>query len=381
MPHDAKTPTKPVLLLTGATGQIGRQVLRAWLQAGHRVVITLRNPSLQWPALCQWLSQQGVPTDGVEWVATDFALPDFGWTPQAQTLLNSVTCVVHLAAMWGWQLPWPSANEVNVQGTLRLHAWATRQHIEGPFVGVCGYMSQVPGHLHSMGLLDSHVDWAAAAKKWGAYEVSKVRAYLALSPTQRKPDELPVTWIHPATVIGDASLPDVPEQSAIVGILRSIQRGLLRLVPGAPDAVVPWVTGHYVAQYVVALLLSQEQGNALSEHLLLDPASPAFRASVNVMAAAMDGPQARGHLPKWVMRGVLKVPGLAGLMDTSAESLNFIVSTAPDSAATVQWGLRHGVAHPDVLASLDSTARHWLKVQRLAAQITKARPGPPLFRR
>ncbi len=367
MPHYANTPTNPVLLLTGATGQIGRQVLRAWLQTGHRVVITLRNPELQWPTLCQWLSQQGVPTDGVGWVATDFVLPDFGWTPEAQNLLRSVTCVVHLAAMWGWQLPWPTANEVNVQGTLRLHAWATRQGIEGPFVGVCGYMSQVPGHLDSMGLRDSHVNWAAAAKKWGAYEVSKVRAYLELSPSQRKPGELPVTWIHPATVIGDASLPDVPQQSAVVGILRSIQRGLLRLAPGSPAAVVPWVTGHYVARYVVALLLSQD--NALSEHLLLDPASPTFRASVNVMSAAIGGPLAMGHLPKWVMRGVLKVPGVAGLMDTSAESLNFIVSTVPDPAAALQWGLRHGVAHPDVRASLDVTARHWLKMQRLAAVI------------
>ena len=362
MPNHINTPSQPVLLLTGATGQIGRQVLRAWLQTGHRVVITLRDPGRQWPTLRQWLTQQGVATEGVDCVATDFALADFGWTPQARGLLQCVTCVVHLAAMWGWHLRWPAANEVNVQGTVRLHAWAAGQGMAGPFVGVCGFMSQVPGQLDSMGLRDPHVDWASAAKKWGAYEVSKLRVYLALHPSQCKPGALPVTWIHPAGVIGDASLPEVPAQSAVAGILRAIQRGRLRLVPGSPAAVVPWVTGQYVARYVLALLLTSD--DVASDHLLLDPASPSLRTCVNLMARAMGAPSAVGHLPKWVMRGLLKIPGVAGLMGSSAESLNFSVSALPDPADSVQWGLRQGIAHPDVLASLDLTARHWLATQR-----------------
>jgi dihydroflavonol-4-reductase len=363
MPPHTTSSAPPVLLLSGATGQIGRQVLRAWLHTGHRVVITLRDPARQWPVLRQWLTQQGAPTAGVECVATDFALPDLGWGAQTPSQLRSVTCVVHLAALWGWQLRWSDANEVNVQGTVRLHAWATQQGITGPFVGVCGFLSQVPGHVDSMGLRHPQVDWAAAARKWGAYEVSKVRAYLTLHPSRRQPGALPVTWVHPATVIGDATMPEVPEQSAVVGILQAISKGVLRLVPGSPAHAVPWVTGQYVARYVVALLLSPD--DAMPEHLLMDPASPSLRTSVNLLSGAMGGPQAVGHLPKWLMSALLKLPGVSGLMGASAESLNFIVDTRPDPAASVRWGLRHGIAHPDVAQALASTARHWRQARQL----------------
>ncbi|MDD2810629.1 hypothetical protein, partial [Rhodoferax sp.] len=216
---------------------------------------------------------------------------------------------------------------------------------------------QVPGHLDSMGLRQPNVDWAYAAKKWGAYEISKLRAYLALSPSRRKEGDLPVTWIHPAVVIGDASLPDVPDQSAVAGILSSILRGLLRLVPGKPSDVVPWVTGQYVAAYVVALLLSSD--GEMLEHLLLDPHSPTFRTSVNLMSSAMGSPNALAHVPKWVMGRLLKLPGIPELLGTSAEALSFIVSAPPDPAASVNWGLRHGITHPDVMQSLGLTARHW----------------------
>jgi nucleoside-diphosphate-sugar epimerase len=357
MSQQNNMPQQPVLLLTGATGQIGRLILRAWLRTGKRVVITLRDPDRQWPTLQQWLHMQGVSTEGVQCVATDFSLPDFGWGAQAQYALISVTCVVHLAAMWGWQLSWPETNEVNVNGSLRLHSWASQRGIAGPFVAVCGFMSQVPGHLESIGLRQPEINWAYAAKKWGAYEISKLRAYLALSASQRKEGNLPVTWIHPAVVVGDASLPDVPDQSAVAGILNSILRGLLRLVPGRPSDITPWVTGQYVAAYVVAILLSSD--SETMEHLLLDPHSPSLRRSVNLMSSAMGGPRVLGHVPKWAMGSMLKLPWVPELFGTSAEALNFVVSTAPDPTASVNWGLRYGIKHPDVMQSLDLTARHW----------------------
>jgi hypothetical protein len=218
-----------------------------------------------------------------------------------------------------------------------------------------------------MGLRQPEVDWADAAKKWGAYEISKLRAYLALSPSQRKEGDLPVTWIHPAVVIGDASLPDVPDQSAVVGILNSILRGLLRLVPGRPSDTVPWVTGQYVAAYAVALLLSSDR--EMIDHLLLDPNSPSFRTSVNLMSSAMGGPRAVGHVPKWAMRCMLKLPWVPDLFGTSAEALSFIVSAPPNPAASVDWGLRHGITHPDVMQSLALMARHWQQ------KVLAARPG------
>jgi dihydroflavonol-4-reductase len=357
MDHDLSSLTQPVLLLTGATGQIGRLVLRAWLEAGHQVVLTLRDPARQWPQLEGWLQRQGVPTAQVSCVATDFAKADLGWDAQALAHLKAVTCVSHWAAMWGWSLPWRDAEAVNVQGTLRLHAWAVRQGVVGPFISACGFKSQIPGSLARLGLLEPDVDWAVAANRLGAYEVSKVRAYLSLQPEATRATGLPVTWVHPATVIGDAWVPDVPIQSAIVGIMQAVRGGRLRLVPGSSRHMVPWVTGQYVAHYVVALLIAQ--GAIASDHVLLDPASPTLRASVDVLADAMGAHKAFGHVPKSWLAWALCVPLVARWMGASAESLGFIVEAPPDPTASVRWGDSRGVHHPDVKLSLASTAKHW----------------------
>jgi nucleoside-diphosphate-sugar epimerase len=355
--HQHSSATPPVLLLTGATGQIGRLVLRAWLEAGHAAMLTLRDPDRQWPILSQWLQAQGVQTHRVDCVRTDFAKPDLGWDASALAELKRVTCVAHFAAMWGWNLPWHEAEAVNVQGSLRLYEWALAQGIHGPFLGVCGFKSQISGSLANLGLEGTDVNWADKARRLGAYEVSKICAYQSLQEQSLRNKCLPVTWVHPATVIADTWVTEVPSQSAIVGILQAIRGGRMRLVPGTSVDMVPWVTGRYVAQYVVALLMAEEP--IATEHVLLDPASPSLRASVDVMAQAMDAPKALGHVPKSWLAWVLIFPGVARWMGASVESLGFIVNTPPDAHAAVEWGQRHGVVHPNVLAALAVTARHW----------------------
>lgn len=355
--HLHSSSTSPVLLLTGATGQIGRLVLRAWLEAGHEVVLTLRAPDRQWPELKRWLQVQGAPTARVTCVCTDFGQPDLGWDAQAMAQLARVTCVAHWAAMWGWSLPWREAEAVNVRGTLRLYEWAVSRGIQGPFIGVCGFKSQIPGSLAELGMSGPDVDWVDAARRLGSYEASKVCAYQRLKAVQARAQSLPVTWVHPATVIGDDWVAEVPPQAAMTGILQAIRGGRMRLVPGSPAHMVPWVTGRYVAQYVVALLTAQDPVSA--EHVLLDPASPSLRASVAVLAKAMRGPQPLGHVPKSWLAWVLKWPWVSRSMGASAESLGFIVKVPPDAAASVRWGATHGVHHPDIRASLAETARFW----------------------
>lgn len=357
MPLQHAAPAQSVLLLTGATGQIGRPVLRTWLRQGNRVVVTLRAPHRQMPELMRWLTEQSTPTDGLTSVRTDFSVAGFGWGEQEKAQLRQVTCVAHLAAMWGWQLNWAEADQVNVQATMALHRWAAAAELPGPFLAVCGFMSQVPGHLERMGLLNPHVDWAAAAQRHGAYEVSKLKAYVALRQPHARSGGLPITWIHPATVIGDTTVPDVPLQSAVSGILLAIHRGLLRLAPGRRTDVVPWVTGNHVSEYVAALLAHPDP--SAQEHVLLDPASPCLRDAIDIMATAMGARRAIGNIPMPAMRKILSVPGVSRLLDTPPESLNFIVPAAPDAAASVAWGAQRGIVHPDVRQALALTAAEW----------------------
>ncbi|MEY4766547.1 MAG: hypothetical protein RI907_3220 [Pseudomonadota bacterium] len=356
------TAQPPVLLLTGATGQIGRRVLLAWCRQGHDVVLALRRPAQQWPALRDMLAAAGAPVDRVTCVQTDLAQPDLGWGATVPEALQRVTCVLHLGALWGWGLPWPLAERVNVQGALALHRWAERQCLPGAFVAVCGFMSQVPGQLRRLGWVAADgagrepVDVERAARRWGAYEVSKMLAYVALQ-AQAERSPVPVTWIHPATVIADAQGPEVPSQSAVAGILQALSRGLMAWVPGTAAHRVPWVTGDYVARYTVALLQAPPGG--LRDHVLMDPASPSLLASLRVMARALGVRGPWGHLPLGLMSALLALPGVGRALGTSAESLSFIVREVPDASPALAWGQGKGVHHPDVIEALACTARAW----------------------
>lgn len=345
------------MLLTGATGQIGRLVLCRWLKTGHKAVITLRKPERQWPRLRDWLESQDVSSARVDCVKTDFALADFGWDERARAGVCTATCVVHLAAMWGWGLDWAQADAVNVRASLRLHRWASDIGMHGPFICAGGFLTQVPGYLGRLALHERDVDWARAAKRWGTYEMTKFKSYLTMRPPHTRPKDMPITWIHPATVIGDARAPGIPDHAAIAGILRSIRRSMLRFVPGAATDLVPWVTGRYVSDYIVALLLSADDG--VTDHLLLDPHSPSLRDTVALMSKAIGKAEPIGHVPIGWMRGLLKLPVVPDLVGVSAESLNFIVTAAPDATASVRWGMRHDVMHPDIGESLVATAQHW----------------------
>ncbi len=347
------------LLLTGATGQIGQRVLSAWCRQGHATVLALRDPARQWPALCERLRGEGVPTDGVRCVRTDLALPDLGWNAEAQAVLQSVNRVMHLGAQWGWGLDWAMAERVNVQGSLALHRWAVARQLPGPFVAVCGFLSRVPGqlaHLQRLGLRGDGVGAEALAQRLGPYEVSKVLAYLALQAQHDALGVVPITWIHPAAVIADPACPQVPAQSAIAGILQMLSQGRMPWVPGSATHRVPWVTGDYVARYTVALL---EGPAAAADHVLLDPASPNLLDTARCLAQPLQVRAPMGHVPLSWFRALLSVPGVARLMGTSVESLSFIVDTLPDVSASLAWGEHHGVRHPDIHTALRCTAQAW----------------------
>lgn len=93
------------VLVTGATGLLGNNVVRYFLEQGHQVACAVRRPdpkSLAGLAVTQVLADLGQTQD---------------WSPH----LESVDAVVHCAARIhiGWTLV-PACHQINVEGTARL---------------------------------------------------------------------------------------------------------------------------------------------------------------------------------------------------------------------------------------------------------------------
>lgn len=353
------------VLLTGATGQVGRRVLLELVRQRHPVTVMLRRPLTQWPSLRAWLSAQGESQHDVQTVTGDLLMPHLGWAQEdvVPPWATDIVAVVHAAAVWGWRLDPLQAEQANVQASLTL--W--RQSAQWPqmrrFVMVVGYMSQHRQHMAELGLnLDTRpaakdVDWARVMRLSGAYEASKLRAYWLMREESLQLNR-PLTVIHPATVIGDEDAPEVPATSAIGQLLAQVAAGQMPLVPGSRHHRVPLVSVGYVARYVGALIESKEE-QGFHEHLLLDPATPDLLSVMRVLAHGLQVRAPWGRVPLSWVRAMSAWPALARVIGLEPESLGFIVRGSFDVSREAVWAQAQGVSHPDLDQSLRHTAAAW----------------------
>lgn len=355
------------VLLTGATGQVGRRVLLELVRQHWPVTVMLRHPQTQLPSLCDWLSEQGAPQYDVQAVSGDLLQPNLGWTAGVPVWAADIVAVVHSAAVWGWRLDPDQAEQANVQASLDI--W--RQSAQWPqirqFVMVVGYMSQHRSHMAALGLdlegrpSGQDVDWARVTRRSGVYEASKLRAYWLMREESIKLNRS-LTVIHPATVIGDMDLPEVPATSAIGQLLAQVAAGQMPLVPGSSDHRVPMVSVGYVARYVAALVESPE-GAGFNEHLLLDPATPDLLSVMRVLAKGLQVRAPWGRVPLPWVRLMTAWPALARLIGLEPESLGFIVKGAFDVSKEDACAARWGVEHPDLNRLLQRTGEVWRAAQ------------------
>ncbi|MBB4659170.1 NAD-dependent epimerase/dehydratase family protein [Parvularcula dongshanensis] len=206
---------RPVLALTGATGLVGRAVLRA--AAGRGVAVRALYRTRPGP-------------EGAEWVRGD--LSD---EAALRGLCDGATAVLHVAGATA-SLGDRGFHEVNVVGAARI-AEAARQAGAGRFV-----------------LVSSQ---AARAPALSAYARSK---RLGETAVRRAVGEMPVAVVRPPAVFG-------PGDEATEPLLAALRRGLLP-VPGGRGwrgrrfAAIP---ADALAEYLLDAAMQPSQPQALSE--------------------------------------------------------------------------------------------------------------------
>lgn len=103
------------ILITGATGFIGKYLCLTLLQQGHDVKALTRSKS-SLTQLTGFLEQQGVAMERFSTLEGDLEKPDLGLV----TLPSGIECIVHLAARFAWNLSEHEARHTNVTGSLRV---------------------------------------------------------------------------------------------------------------------------------------------------------------------------------------------------------------------------------------------------------------------
>jgi thioester reductase-like protein len=222
------------VLLTGATGFVGMEVLARYLERGEREVVTLvRAPSqaaaadrMQTLLFNLFGARASAYAGRVRAVAGELTAPRLGLDPgRYAELAERVTTVVHSAASVSFALPLEEARTINLDGTRRMLEFASLARTSG---GLDRY-----AHVSTAYVAGTHdgrfaeCDLELGQRFRNSYEQSKFEAEQLV----RSRPELPFTILRPSIIVGDRRSGWTAAFNVLYWPLRAFARGLFTDVP------------------------------------------------------------------------------------------------------------------------------------------------------
>ena len=244
------------MLITGATGFVGMELLARYLERGQRRIVTLvRASDDRRPASAStesWTTCSAPAPASTE--AGSRPTPPISRPPGSvsirelrRELASRVSTIVHSAASVSFTLPLAEARAINVEGTRRMLEFADEARARG---GLERY-----GHVSTAYVAGTHAgrfaecDLDVGQRFRNTYERSKFEAEQLV----RSRDGLPFTIMRPSIVVGDRRSGWTAAFNVLYWPLRAVARGLFTAVPADPGAPVDVVSVDYVADAVHAL--------------------------------------------------------------------------------------------------------------------------------
>ena len=241
------------VMLTGATGFVGMELLARYLERDDRGVVAVVRACHDDDArvrvdkvLGNLFGQRAdAYAQRVQAVAGDLTAPRLGLTRQCyERLAERVTTIAHGAASVSFALPLEQARAINLDGTRRMLEFAHRA-IERGGLDCYGHISTayVAGN-HTGRFAESDLELGQAFHN--SYEQSKFEAEQLV----RSAPDVPYTILRPSIVVGDRRSGWTAAFNVLYWPLRAFARGLFKAVPGIPSAPVDVVSVDYVADAI-----------------------------------------------------------------------------------------------------------------------------------
>jgi thioester reductase-like protein len=257
------------VLLTGATGFVGMEVLARYLERSRRHIVTLVRAADDRAArervdsvLENLFGARAKDHRGrVDTYAADLTSSGLGLEPGLRReLATRVSTIVHSAASVSFTLPLEEARAINVEGTKRMLEFADEAR-------ECGGLDRY-GHVstayvagtHDGRFAESDLDLGQAFRN--SYERSKFEAEQLV----RSRPGLPFTIMRPSIVVGDRSSGWTAAFNVLYWPLRAVARGVFTAIPAEPASPVDVVSVDYVAD-AIHELCEGEDGIGATYHL------------------------------------------------------------------------------------------------------------------
>jgi thioester reductase-like protein len=236
------------VLLTGATGFVGRELLERLLERGDRPVHALvRAPDDRAAA-------ERLPAHArLNVLAGDIERPGLGLSEAARArLAEEVTRVVHCAASVSFDLSLEESRRVNVEGTRNVVELAERcSGLERLTYVSTAYVAGEPRGLFREDQLD------VGQRFRNPYERSKFEAERMI---RERANGMPLQVLRPSIIVGDSRTGRTSSFNVLYGPLKAFARGRIPAIPARRSAPVDIVPVDYVADRTYELLTDGPDG-------------------------------------------------------------------------------------------------------------------------
>ncbi|MFZ5605273.1 MAG: SDR family oxidoreductase [Pseudomonadota bacterium] len=353
--HHPAAARPQTVLVTGATGFIGRWLLRELTAQGHHVLALLRRPQTQQGELARWLDARGGDSARLQSVQGDLEADGWGLAPDDRARLQQVDAIFHLASRFAWNLDAQLARRANVESLQTLLELVDANAGLQRLVWVGGYMVGNPRLQGTLAQLEQGRNWQGVYRRHGAYEASKLEGYVVLKQALAR-RAIPWTLVHPSTVVGDSATGEITQDIGLLKLVDALQKGRLTAIPGKRADWLPLIPVDYLARFLAGVL---EQPDAIGqEYWVLDDATPALPELVRWLADAVGVTAPRMQIPLGLMKFILNA-GLGKRWDMAAESLNFIDSARYDTGPALALARRMGLQLAPARSYVQGTVRYW----------------------
>ena len=244
---------RPSVLITGATGAVGSELLRRLAsRPGTTVNVLLRRGDERHGEIATILSGTGAQ---ISIVPGDIcAGATLGMSPEAvASLTRYTTHIVHCGGSTSFTLPLSEARLANVEGTRNVLEFARCC----PSLESAAFFSTVYVSGRRSGSFGEVDEGDAGYGFVNTYEQSKAEMEALVRAAM---EELPILLLRLSTVVGDSRTGAVRGFNAIHHAIRLLYNGLAPMIPGDPGEKVDIVSSDFVADAALHLIDNHPAG-------------------------------------------------------------------------------------------------------------------------